>query len=109
MAKTDIKSVFRIILVRLDDHPLLGIKWENLCYDCCLPMGSSSSCAIFKAFSTALEWIAIHRLGASSVLHILDEFLVIVDTKQKCQSDHNNFLSMYQFIGVLSPKKECRP
>ena len=68
-AETDIKSAFRIILVHPDDHPLLGMKWENLYYcDHCLPMGCSSSCAIFEAFSTALEWIAIHRLGASSVL-----------------------------------------
>ena len=83
MAKTDIKSAFRIIPVHPDDHPLLGMKWENLYYyDRCLPMGCSSSCAIFETFSTALEWIAIHRLGASSVLHILDDFLFIADTKQ---------------------------
>ena len=102
MAKTDIKSAFRIIPLHPDDHPLLGMKWENLYYyDRCPPMGCSSSCAIFEAFSTALEWIAIHRLGASSVLHILDDFLFIVDTKQKCQSAVNNFLCMGQVIGVL--------
>ena len=36
-----------------------------------------SSCAIFEAFSTALESIAITRLGASCVLHILDDFLYL--------------------------------
>ena len=81
MAKTDIKSAFRIIPVHSDDHPLLGMKWDNLYYyDRCLPMGCSSSCAIFEAFSTALEWIAINRLGASSVLHILDDFLFIAES-----------------------------
>ena len=85
MTETDIKSAFRIIPVHPDDHPLLSMKWENLYYcDRCLPMGCSSSCAIFEASSTALEWIAIHRLGAPSVLQILDDFLFIADTKQKC-------------------------
>ena len=66
MAITDIKSAFRIIPVDPDDHPLLGMKWDNLYYyDRCLPMGCSSSCAIFEAFSTALEWVAVHHLGAS--------------------------------------------
>ena len=111
MAKTDIKSAFRIIPVHPDDHPLLGMKWENLYYyDRCLPMGCSSSCSIFEAFSTALEWIAIHRLGASCVLHILDDFLFIADTKQKCQSDLNNFLSMCQVIGVpIAEEKTVGP
>ena len=111
MVKTDIKSAFRIIPVHPGDHPLLGMKWENLYYyDRCLPMGCSSSCAIFEAFSTALEWIAIHRLGTSSVLHILDDFLFIADTKQKYQSDLTNFLSMCQFIGVpIAEEKNCWP
>ena len=56
MPKTDIKTAFRIIPVHLDDHPLLGMKWENLYYyDRCLPMGCSSSCALFEAFSSAQE------------------------------------------------------
>lgn len=100
MAKTGIKSAFRIIPVHPDDHPLLGMTWENLYYyDRCLPMGCSSSCAIFEAFSTALKWIATHRLGASSVLHILDDFLFIADTKEKCQA-----------IGVpIAGEKTCGP
>ena len=73
-------------------------------------MGCSSSCSIFEAFSTALEWIAIHRLGASSVLHILDDFLFIADTKQKSQSDLNNFLCMCQVIGVpIADEKTVGP
>ena len=101
LAKTDIKSAFRIIPVHPADHPLLGMKWDNLYYyDRCLPMGCSSSCAIFEAFSTALEWIAIHRLGASSVLHILDDFLFIACDEAKCQADLHNFLAMCDFLGV---------
>ena len=111
MAKTDIKSAFRIIPVHPDHHPLLGMTWENLYYcDHCLPMGCSSSCAICEAFSTALEWIAIHRLGSSSVLHILDDFLLIADTIEKCQLDLRNFLNMCQAISVpIAREKTCSP
>ena len=111
MAKTDIKSAFRIIPVHPDDHPLLGMKWENFYYyDRCLIMGCSSSCAIFESFSTVLEWIAIYRLGASNVLHILDDFLFIADTKEKCQLDLTNFLGICQFLGVpIAEEKTVGP
>ena len=65
MAKTDIKSAFRIIPIHPADYSLLGMKWNKMYYfDRCLAMGLSSSCAIFESFSTALEWLAINYLGA---------------------------------------------
>ena len=85
MAKTDVKSAFRtfrIIPIHPNDYSLFGMKWVNLYYfDRCLPMACSSSSAIFEAFSTALEWLALHRLGASGVLRILDDFLFIAESE----------------------------
>ena len=44
MAKTDVKSAFRIIPIHPNDFALLGMKWQNAYYfDRCLPMGCSSS------------------------------------------------------------------
>ena len=63
-------------------------------------MGCSSSCAIFEAFITALEWLAMHRFGASGVLHILDDFLFITASREKCQADLANFLNMCEYLGV---------
>ena len=49
LAKTDIKSAFRIIHVAPSDFPLLGMEWQGKFYsDRCLPMWCSSSCNIFK-------------------------------------------------------------
>ena len=45
-------------------------------------MGCSSSCNIFETFSTALEWIAMNKLNASAVIHILDDFLFIAPSKE---------------------------
>ena len=63
-------------------------------------MGCSLSCAMFKAFSTVLEWLAKHYLCASGVLHILDDVLSIATSQGKCDSDLNNFLSLCDRLGV---------
>ena len=111
MVKTDVKSGFRIIPIHPNDYLLLGIKWENLYYfDRCLPMGCSSSCAIFEAFSTALEWLALHRLGASGVLHILDNFLFIAESEEKCQADLKSFLNLCEYLGIpIAEEKTVGP
>ena len=76
LAKTDIKSAFRIIPLHPRDFDLLGLECEGKFYfDRCLPMGCLSLCNIFDTFSTALEWIATTKLQASAVIHILDDFL----------------------------------
>ena len=75
MAKTDIKSAFRIISIHRNDFELLGMKWDNLYYyDQALPMECSTNCSIFESVSTTLKWIATSHLRASAVLHILDDF-----------------------------------
>ena len=106
-----VKSAFRIIPIHPNDFALLGMKWQNAYYfDRCLPMGCSFSCAIFEAFSTALEWLAMNRLGASGVLLILDDFLSIADSHDKCHADLTNFLSMCEYIGVpIAQEKTVGP
>ena len=101
MSKTDIKSAFCIIPIHPDDYHLLGTKWNNsYFFDRCLPMGCSSSCAIFEAFRASLVWLAKHFLSASGVLHILDDFLFIVESQSKCRSDLSKFLSLCDYLGV---------
>ena len=101
MAKTDIKSAFRIIPVSPADYHLLGFQWQGkYYYDKCLPMGCSSSCAIFESFSTALEWIIQRKLPQVAVLHILDDFLFISDSYSRCQTALTTFKQLCQDIGV---------
>ena len=111
MAKTDVKSAFRIIPIHPADYSLVGMKWDKSYYfDRCLGMGLRSSCNTFEAFSTCLEWLAVHLLGASSVLHILDDFLFIAPTKNKCERDLANFILMCTYRGVpLAPEKTTGP
>ena len=101
LAKTDIKSAFRIIPVHPHDYPSLEIKWaDNYHFDRCLPMGCSSSCAIFEASSTSLEWLPLYKFKASAVLHILDDFLFVASLLEKCHTDLANFLRLCDYLGV---------
>lgn len=111
MSKTDIKSAFRIIPVHESDYNLLGFSFQNFYYyDTCLPMGCSSSCKIFETFSTALEWIAIQKLGCTHVVHILDDFFFIEKTYDAAFSSLQAFMNMCDSIGVpLAQEKTFLP
>ena len=101
MAKTDVRSAFRIMPIHPNDYHLLGFSWKGFYYyDKCVPFGASSSCRLFEATSTALEWIAIHKLGCAAVVHILDDFLLINSTEEDCTRDLNAFLFMCSDIGI---------
>ena len=74
LAKTDIKSAFRIVPIHPDDHHLLGMKWKDrYYYNTTLAMGCSMSCAIFEA--TTVQWIAINKLHIPWMVQVLDDFL----------------------------------
>ena len=111
LAKTDIKSAFRIIPLHPRDFDLLGLEWEGKFYfDRCLPMGCSSLCNIFETFSTALEWIATAKLQASAVIHILDDFLFLAPSRDKCHRDLDNFIKLCNEVGVpIADEKTVGP
>ena len=101
MAKTDIKSAFRIVPIHPTDHELLGFEWEGkLYFDRCLPMGCSASCNIFETFSTALQWAALRYSTDFEMLHVLDDFLFISPEKEKCNKGLQTFLTLCSKIGV---------
>lgn len=77
IAKRDLKSAYRILPIRVQDYPLLGIKIDNKYYvDKFLPMGLSQSAFLFEKFSTFLHWLVTKRAGESSMDHLLDDFLM---------------------------------
>ena len=101
LAKTDIKSAYRIIPGHPSDYQLLGFQWKGKWYvDCCLPMGCSSSCRIFEEFSSSLEWIARHKLGIDNIIHILNDFLIIDQSLSRCGLHLALFLDLCNDLGV---------
>ena len=70
LAKSDIKSAFRLLPVSPEDYELLGFSFDgSFYYDRCLPMGCSISCALFEKFSTLLEFRVKFVTKSSSVTH----------------------------------------
>ena len=110
MAKTDIKSAFRLMPIKKDNWNLLGLQWDNKFYfDKCLPMGARSSCQLFEKFSTSLEFIA-KKLGVKFMLHYLDDFIFLNHSYDKCLEDLNLFLKICNDIRVpLAPEKTILP
>ena len=101
LSKTDIRSAFRILPVHPQDYELLGFQWNGqYYYDRCLPMGCRISCKIFEEFSSALEWIAIHKLGITAMVHILDDFLIIEYSKENAIAKLKTFVDFCADIGV---------
>ena len=111
LAKTDIKSAFRIIPINPSDFHLLGFKWRGqYFYDKCLPMGAASSCAIFERFSTFLHWVIASKIPGVGVVHVLDDFLFIAPSYQSCQHALALFLEVCQDIGVpIAQEKTMGP
>lgn len=111
LAKTDIQSAFRIIPINPKDYHLLGMKWNGLYfYDRCMPMGCSSSCRTFETLSTAVEWIARHKLNLNFILHLLDDFLIIGPSYEACSKYLHLFLQLCSYLGIpMAPEKTVGP
>ena len=111
LGKLDIEAAFRIIPVSPLDTPLLGFQWRGKFYrDAVLPMGCASSCSIFEAFSSALEWIAKTKLGVSEMVHYIDDFLFLAESYEKCTADMNAFISLCEQMGLpLAPETTQGP
>lgn len=111
MAKTDVRSAFRIVPVHPSDYPLLGFQWtEKWYYDKTLPMGCSSSCQIFEDLSTAMEWVAKNKLQIPDIIHILDDFLIIDKSLDTCGAKLNRFLQFCHELGVpMAEEKTVGP
>ena len=74
LAKVDIRSAYRTVPVHPDDWQLMGMLWEQALFvDTALPRSAPK---IFTAIADAAEWIT-KQVGVESIIHYLDDFLVI--------------------------------
>jgi hypothetical protein len=75
-----------------------------------MPMGCSSSCKTFEAFSTAVEWIAREKLLVDWILHLLDDFLIVASLHQLCKKQLELFLKACDYLGIhMAPDKTVGP
>ena len=111
LAKTDIKSAFRIIPILPTDYDLLRFFWQGkYYYDRVMPMGCASSCRTFEIFSTAIELVAKKHLSMPHLIHILDDYLMAAPTFHQCCINLDRFLSLCAYLGVpMAPEKTVGP
>ena len=111
MAKSDIKSAYRLIPVSPADYPKLGLKFDGFYYfDKCLAQGCASSCKTFEMFSTALEWILKRKYGVKYCLHVLDDFLFLGKSYEECAKYLFAWESLCKVLSVpLAPGKTMGP
>lgn len=101
MAKTDLKSAFRLMPIHPDDWNLLGICWQSQYYvDLYLPFGLRSAPYLFNQISDALEWILKHNYGLQHVIHILDDFFIAERTKLDCLGSFALLLKLFMSLKV---------
>ena len=95
IAKSDLLSAFRILPIHPSDYKFLGMKWRNkYYYDKCLPMGASTSCADFESVATFLQWALVNILGVKHASHILDDFMLLSDSRVQCAK----YLRKFEFL-----------
>ena len=102
LAKTDLEHAYKLVPIHFEDHPLLGFHFNGqFYYDCTLPMGSKSSCAILSRFSRGLQWLAQTKLGVSHMVNILDDFLFLGPSNSPiCITHLDNFISLSSSLGI---------
>jgi len=103
MAKTDIKSAYRVIPLHKSEHELFGICWKNeYFYDKCLCFGLRSAPFIFSTFSDLLEWILKNNYHIGEIIHILDDFLLatVGPNDQQCRQNLQTLLQVFHNLGV---------
>ena len=102
IAKADIEEAFKIIPMSPLDYHKLGFTFRNKFYfNTVLPMGASSSVSIFESFAKALQWILQHKLGVSSVSHIIDDFIFVGPAhSETCHKSLDIFFKLAEDIGV---------
>jgi len=109
--KVDIAKAYKAIPVRPFDWPLLGFALDGLFfYDKTLPMGLSSSAALFEKFSGATEWIVKKVLGLSDVEHYLDDFVGAAESLERAQEQLSTLIHLLEFLGwPVNPQKTVPP
>ncbi len=100
LAKTHIEHAYKLIPTHPHDIPALGLRWyDDWLWDCTLPMGSRSGCAIFDSFSETIQFLAEAR-GCGKMSHVLDDFLMVSANKDTSDARLSTFLSMCHLLGI---------
>ena len=111
LIKTDITDAFKIIPILPKLWSYHGIHWKGQYYFFNkLVFGSRSSPKIFDSLSQVICWIGNNNYNIDNILHLLDDFLVIVPENEDANEIMCTFLNIFKMLGVpLSAKNTEGP
>ncbi|XP_029937157.1 uncharacterized protein LOC115380206 [Myripristis murdjan] len=111
LSKADITDAFKICPIHPSQWHLFGLKWESKLYFAVrLTFGCRSSPSIFNQVSEALCWIFLNRVRVPSLLHFLDDFLLLDPPHDNSGSSLSKLKLLFQYLGVpLSDEKTSGP
>ncbi|XP_063301331.1 uncharacterized protein LOC134609442, partial [Pelobates fuscus] len=110
LSKTDITNAFKLLPMHPSLWHLHGIKWRDLYYfSTRLTFGSRSSPKLFDIFAESLCWLLLNITRCHSVIHYLDDFLLI-EPGSTSPTSIKSTTALFATLGVpLSPAKTIGP
>jgi hypothetical protein len=111
LIKLDVEAAYKQVAVRIADRALLGFKWEGKFYfELTLPFGLKSSGYRWELYAAALHYFFHHHLGVELVIHYVDDFLFVVDSREGGMALKAAALELCTRLGVpMAPDKAEGP
>ena len=101
MTKLDVKAAYKLVPVREDDWHLLGFRWRGqYYYERTLPFGLKSSCRQWEAYATALHFAFETIVGVPTVVHYVDDFLLVEKNSLPAQDHLQSALALCSRVGL---------
>jgi len=109
LAKEDVEAAFRIIPVRHEDRPLLGLRLgKRYAYECALPFGLRVSPPLWERVAAGLHWILAEH--GFDLTHHVDDFVFLFDATGVCAAEHKRMLALCARLRIpLAVKKRILP
>lgn len=115
-AKVDLQGAYRSVGVHPDDYKATGVAWkfqgdeeETYLFDSRLCFGSKCGPSHFTRISNAITRIA-HKHGYENILSYIDDFLLVFESKEKCNEALQFLLALLRRLGFnISWKKVVCP
>lgn len=109
MAKLDLESAFKHVLVKKEQWEVLGFTLKDICengleklryYMCtCLPFGLRSSPKLFDIYAQGLEYIMLKN-GVTYVCHYADDSFTVSHDYATCKRNLNIMLETCSTLGL---------
>ena len=101
LCKTDMTDAFKQLPLHPSVWHLHGIKWQEKYYFYTrLVFGCHSSPKIFDKLSSAIAWIAQNQYGLKFTLHLLDDFLSIIQPQGSPHQAMQSLLSIFTKLNL---------